>query len=126
MSIVAAKRKPRKVKLPEYAQLMLCSLVDEAFDHPDWIFEPKLDGLRVLCRFDGRSITLLSRNNKSQNLQFPEIIAGLKRSLTEPVVLDGEIVCLDENGQSTFRKLQQRFHVTDPAEIAKRAELYPA
>jgi hypothetical protein len=40
---------------------MLCTLVDAPFDGPDWTFEPKFDGLRVLARFNGRAVTLLVR-----------------------------------------------------------------
>src|SRR5690349_21071101 len=90
---------------------MLCTLVAEPFDNPAWIFEPKYDGLRVLGRFDGRELTLLSRNGASQNFQFPDIAGALRDSLTRPAIVDGEIVCLDEQGRSSFRALQQRFHL---------------
>src|SRR5438309_11389738 len=80
--------------LPEAPAPMLCTLVDAAFDSPDWTFEPKFDGLRVLARFDGDSLTLLSRNNKPQESRFPEIVDGLRRSLRSPAIIDGEVVCL--------------------------------
>jgi bifunctional non-homologous end joining protein LigD len=105
---------------------MLCSLVAEPFDSPEWIFEPKYDGLRVICRFDGSQLQLISRNDKPQNLQFPDVVSALKRAIGKPVILDGEIVCLDSKGQSSFRLLQQRFHLTDEIEIARRVEQFPA
>jgi bifunctional non-homologous end joining protein LigD len=105
---------------------MLCALVDEPFNDPNWIFEPKLDGLRVICRFDGREWLLLSRNGKPQNFILPEIVEGLKRAVTKPILLDGEVVCLDENGQSSFRLLQQRFHLIDTAEVQRRMRRFPA
>ena len=48
----------RSEPMPDHVELMLCTLVDEPFDDPEWLFEPKLDGLRVICRFDGRQVTL--------------------------------------------------------------------
>src|SRR4051794_12498209 len=72
--------------LPEAAGLMLCTLVAEPFDHPAWLFEPKYDGLRVLGRFDGHDLTLLSRNDQPQNLLFPEIATALRASLTRPAL----------------------------------------
>jgi len=49
---------------PDVPAPMLCTLVDAPFDSPDWTFEPKFEGLRVLANFDGRAVTFLSRNHK--------------------------------------------------------------
>lgn len=105
---------------------MLCTLVDSAFDSPDWTFEPKFDGLRVLARFDGSELTLLSRNHKPQESRFPEIGEGLRQSLRHAAIIDGEVVCLDEAGKPSFRELQQRFHLDDAEEIRRRMERHPA
>jgi len=105
---------------------MLCTLVAAPFDDPAWIFEPKYDGLRLLARFDGRNLTLLSRHAASQNFQFPDVVAALRDSLTRPVILDGEVVCLDEHGRSSFQSLQQRFHLTDAREVERRMQRHPA
>jgi bifunctional non-homologous end joining protein LigD len=105
---------------------MLCTLVAEPFDNSAWIFEPKYDGLRVLARFDGRDLTLLSRNHASQNFQFPDVVATLQDSLTRPVIVDGEVVCLDKHGRSSFRALQQRFHLKNAREVEARIQQYPA
>jgi bifunctional non-homologous end joining protein LigD len=112
--------------MPKHPPLMQCTLVAEPFDDPNWIFEPKLDGLRVLCWFDGRHQHLLSRQYKAQNTQFPEVMNALHTSLPYPVILDGEVVCLDANGNSSFRLLQQRLHLHDPTVIEARMRQYPA
>jgi bifunctional non-homologous end joining protein LigD len=112
--------------MPDAPAPMLCTLVDSAFDSPDWTFEPKFDGLRTLARFDGHDLTLLSRNNKPQESRFPEIVEGLRRSLRHPAIIDGEVVCLDESGKTSFRELQQRFHLDDAEEIRRRMERHPA
>jgi bifunctional non-homologous end joining protein LigD len=105
---------------------MLCTLEAEPFDNPEWIFEPKYDGLRVLAIYDGQELTLLSRNNQSQKAPFPDIVSALRQSVSRPVILDGEVVCFDERGRTSFRTLQQRFHLKDQAEIRARAQRYPA
>jgi DNA ligase D-like protein (predicted ligase) len=105
---------------------MLCTLIAEPFDNPKWIFETKYDGLRVLCRFDGKNVLLLSRNNQSQNFQFPEITEGIQQSLNLPTVVDGEIVCFDETGKTSFRQLQQRFHLKNAHDVEERRQKYPA
>jgi DNA ligase D-like protein (predicted ligase) len=113
-------------KIPSAPKPMLCTLVAEPFDNADWIFEPKFDGLRILGLFDGRALTLLSRNQASQNFQFPDIVDALEEGLTQPAIVDGEVVCFDERGQSSFRSLQQRFHLTNAREVQARMNRYPA
>ena len=112
--------------MPKQPALMQCTLVAEPFDDPDWIFEPKLDGLRVLCWFDAHRLRVLSRQYKAQNAQFPDLIAALHPCLPYRVILDGEVVCLDAQGRSSFRLLQQRLHLQDPTMIKERMRQYPA
>src|SRR5262249_36597656 len=112
--------------MPETPAPMLCTLVDTAFDDPDWTFEPKFDGLRVLARLDGHDVTLLSRNQKPQGPRFPEIVAGLRGSIRQPAIVDGGAVSLDEQGRTSFRSPQQRFPLDDPGEIRRRMDRHPA
>jgi len=112
--------------MPRFVQPMLCTLIAKPFDDPEWLFEPKFDGQRILGRYDGRTVELLSRYGHDDALWFPEICAELSRNLSEPALVDGEIVSLDEHGNSKFRLLQQRFHLTDSREIARRAKQFPA
>jgi len=121
---LASRLKP--APMPPQPTPMLATLVAEPFDNAAWIFEPKFDGLRVLAHFDGEELTLLSRNNKPQNFQFPEIVAGLQADLKQPAIVDGEVVCLDENGRSSFRLLQQRFHLERASEVQARMKKFPA
>src|SRR3954464_9577317 len=97
-----ADRRSRTEAMPEPSP-MLCTLVDRAFDGPEWTFEPRFDGLRILARFDGRDLTLLSRNNKPQEARFPEIDEALRAALSHPTIVDGEVVCLDAEGKTSFR-----------------------
>ena len=120
------RRSLKPSPFPERVQPMLCTLISEPFDDPNWIFEPKFDGQRMLGRFDGRKVGLISRLGNDDAHWFPELIGPFQKSLGKRGVVDGEIVCLDEHGRSSFRMLQQRFHLSDPREIARRAELFPA
>ena len=58
----SALRSLKPSLLPCQIQPMLCTLISDAFDDPNWTFEPKLDGQRILGRFDGEKIKLLSRS----------------------------------------------------------------
>jgi bifunctional non-homologous end joining protein LigD len=108
--------------MPKHPALMPCTLVAEPFDAPAWIFEPKLDGLRVLCWCDGSRLDVLSRQQKAQNAPFPDLIAALHSSLADRIILDGEVVCLDAHGRSSFRLLPQRHHLQDATEIKERMQ----
>jgi ATP-dependent DNA ligase len=74
-----------------------------------WIFEPKWDGFRALIFRDGDEILIQSRDTKSLNRYFPELLASLHAQLPERCVLDGEIVIATAGGLD-FEKLQLRIH----------------
>jgi bifunctional non-homologous end joining protein LigD len=83
---------------------MLAVLVDEPFDNENWVFETKWDGFRALA-VKSKKLSLLSRNGKSFNAHFPEIVTELSK-LPGNFILDGEVVLLDKKGRSHFQLLQ--------------------
>ncbi|MFD1769892.1 DNA ligase D [Sphingobacterium suaedae] len=85
---------------------MLATLVDQPFDHADWIYEVKWDGYRALAFVNKTDVQLKSRNDKSFNEKFYPVYEELKRLKLE-AVLDGEVVVLDPNGQANFASLQK-------------------
>ncbi len=109
-----ARRKLRKAKHPVWIPPMLATLTDEPFSAEDWIYERKLDGVRCLAFRDGGRIRLLSRNEKSQNDTYPELVDAIGAQEPRDFVVDGEIVAF-ERGVTSFSRLQQRMKITDPA-----------
>ncbi len=77
-----------------------------------WIFEPKWDGFRALVFRDGDEILIQSRDSKSLNRYFPELLEVLRAQLPARCVLDGEIV-VARNGALDFEALQLRIHPAD-------------
>ena len=75
----------------------------------DWIFEPKWDGFRALIFRDGDEILIQSRDAKSLNRYFPELLEPLRTQLPTRCVLDGEIVVAKNDGLD-FEELQLRIH----------------
>jgi ATP dependent DNA ligase domain len=74
----------------------------EPFSHPDWLYEVKWDGFRALLYCDEQGVRLVSRNGNAFK-SFPELCEGLARDLRgRRCVLDGEIVCLDAQGDPSF------------------------
>src|SRR6266478_7948449 len=74
-----------------------------------WQFEPKWDGFRTLVFRDGDEILLQSRDEKTMNRYFPELIAPLAATLSERCVIDGEIVIVGGGGLD-FEALLLRIH----------------
>jgi ATP-dependent DNA ligase len=74
-----------------------------------WIFEPKWDGFRALIFRDGDEILIQSRDEKSLNRYFPELLEPLRSQLPLRCVLDGEIV-VSRKDALDFEALQLRIH----------------
>ena len=74
-----------------------------------WIFEPKWDGFRTLIFRDGDELLLQSRDQKSLNRYFPELVGPLLSELPKQCVLDGEIV-VSKGDSLDFDALQLRVH----------------
>jgi bifunctional non-homologous end joining protein LigD len=74
------------------------------FDHPDWIFELKYDGFRSLAIVEHGRCQLLSRTGHLFK-SFPELARGIGSILKHSAILDGEIVCLDDQDRPQFRDL---------------------
>jgi bifunctional non-homologous end joining protein LigD len=90
---------------PKHYLPMLASTGKEPFNHPDWIWEVKWDGYRMMCYIQKNKVELRSRNNKDYTNRFKIIVEDLKKWKHE-AVLDGEMVVLDENGNSHFNSLE--------------------
>ena len=88
---------------------MLAKRVDALPPGDSWIFEPKWDGFRTLIFRDGDDVLIQSRDSKSLNRYFPELIDPLQAQLPEQCVLDGEIVVATAGGLD-FEALQLRIH----------------
>jgi bifunctional non-homologous end joining protein LigD len=69
---------------------MAATLTQERFTGPDWLFERKLDGIRLLAFKDGDRVRLLSRNRLLQNHAYLSVVASIEALPQAELVLDGE------------------------------------
>lgn len=76
--------------LPEWLEPMAATLTQERFRAPGWVFERKLDGIRLLAFKHGGQVRLLSRNRLLQNHRYPEVEAALRAMAIDDTILDGE------------------------------------
>ena len=75
---------------PDWLEPMAATLTQERFTGPEWIFERKLDGIRLLAFKQGRDVRLLSRNRLPQNAAYPSLVQAIARLPVHDAILDGE------------------------------------
>jgi len=110
----------RRGAMPARLRPMLAELAAGAFSDPNWLFEPKLDGLRGLAFIRDGQVTLLSRNANDITAQYPALAGELAAQPAAQMLLDGEIVALDKDDLPSFQLLQQRMHLTRRQDIARQ------
>jgi bifunctional non-homologous end joining protein LigD len=98
----------RKAAAPRQLSPMLPTLTDRAFSNPNWLFEPKLDGYRVIATVEDGVVRLSSRRGLDCTNEYPWLVEALRRQPYRDVIFDGEIVALDPQGRPSFQLLQNR------------------
>jgi bifunctional non-homologous end joining protein LigD len=115
-----ARQRLRYRPQPPWIPPMLATLTDRAPTGSGWIYEPKLDGVRVLAYVTGGTVRLFSRNRKQVEGGYPELVEALSLAVRGDAVLDGEIVAPDPaTGLSSFARLQQRMHLRDMQRVER-------
>src|SRR5262245_37043748 len=75
---------------PEWVVPMAATLTEERFSGPEWIFERKFDGIRLLAFKSDAGVRLYSRNQLPQNI--PAVATAIERLPAQEVILDGEVL----------------------------------
>jgi bifunctional non-homologous end joining protein LigD len=78
------------ISFPDWVEPMAATLTQERFEGPEWTFERKLDGIRMLAFRNGAEVRLLSRNRLPQNESYPSVAAAIASLPVGDVILDGE------------------------------------
>jgi bifunctional non-homologous end joining protein LigD len=112
--------------MPRKLAPMLAEIGDKPFNKAEWLWEPKLDGYRVLAFIGAQGVTLRSRNGLDLSAQFPALVAELARQGPHGMVIDGEIIVLDASGRPSFNALQNRAQLKAPRECAAADLANPA
>jgi len=68
---------------------MAATLTQERFNGPEWIFERKFDGIRLLAYKKGSRVELFSRNHLPQTI--PALANAIAKLPHKELILDGEI-----------------------------------
>lgn len=111
---------------PTKLEPMLAETGDTPFTRDGWMWEPKLDGYRVLVFIEDGNVTFRSRRGGLDlTSAFPALIAELSQQGVRNMILDGEIVAFDENGKPSFAELQNRARLTTATDIAAADRTIP-
>jgi len=123
--IAAARLAPagKREAMPDKLEPMHAEPADAPFNRADWMWEPKLDGYRVLA-FVNEQVRLRSRRGLELAKQFPGLAAELGKQ-GPPMILDGELVAFGEDGRPSFNALQNRFQLKTPRDIAAAEKSTP-
>ena len=106
---------------------MLATLAEPPLTGAGLVYEPKYDGIRALVHVEPAAprarVRIWSRVGNDKTAQFPSIVEALAAwgtTLQGPLLLDGEIVALDEQGRPAgFQKLQGRIHLTGAKDVER-------
>ncbi|WJH34332.1 ATP-dependent DNA ligase [Paenibacillus sp. CC-CFT747] len=101
---------------------MQCAAEDVPFADEHYLFEPKIDGHRLLL-YSGRDGTrLYDGSGQPLNALYPEWTMGME----EGMILDGEAAAVGEDGRSICFETVMKRRRAAPAEATGLAVRYPA
>jgi ATP-dependent DNA ligase len=106
---------------PEWVTPMAATLTDKRFTGPDWMFERKFDGIRLLAYKQGADVRLFSRNRLLQHV--PPIADAVARLPADDLILDGELIWQGGASYQVFDILWRSGRDTTSLPLDARREL---
>ncbi len=97
---------PYRGGFPRFREPQKATLVDSVPAGSGWIHEMKYDGYRCLIGIAGSAGRIYTRSGLDWTDKFPEIAEAARRLDVRSALLDGEIVALDAQGNTSFSALQ--------------------
>jgi len=102
-----SKGRRASTRPPPFREPQKATLVDHVPEGPAWIHEIKYDGYRCLLSIGGGEAKVFTRSGLDWSDKFPEIVEAARGIECDSALLDGEIVKLDDKGNTGFSALQQ-------------------
>lgn len=102
---------------------MLLETAAGPFSYSDFIFEPKVDGHRLIYSQRGSKVWLYTRHNNDCTRQYPELLIPFDND----IILDGEVACTDpETGLNDFESVMSRFSTRHHSKVQQLVKTLPA
>lgn len=99
-------------------------IIEEPFNSDDYLFEPKLDGHRLIVSFINGQVAMYTRHSNEVARQYPELFNVPVDSHID-VVFDGEVARVREDGTNDFEELMQRFQLGKLTKIKDASRTHP-
>ncbi|MDD4858755.1 MAG: DNA ligase D [Dehalococcoidales bacterium] len=103
---LASLPKAKQASFPATNHPMLAGSADAPFTSPEWLFEPKLDGYRIIAVGNNGKVRLLSRNSVDVTAKYKDVAASLQTQPAAQIIIDGELIAFDKQGKLCFQCLQ--------------------
>ncbi|MGW8823337.1 ATP-dependent DNA ligase [Paenibacillus lautus] len=101
---------------------MLLETASGPFSHDNYIFEPKIDGHRLLFSQEGGQLRLYTRHETDCTRQYPELLTPFD----DDILLDGEVACTDpDTGLVDFENVMTRFQAKKEQRIRQLMDISP-
>ncbi len=104
---------------------MACQGAEGPLKSASYLYELKLDGVRIVADKRGDDVALHYRKGRVATPNYPDVVRALRALPIERCVLDGEIVALDARGKPNFQLLAQRFAAQNPHDIQLALKAVP-
>jgi bifunctional non-homologous end joining protein LigD len=93
----------------------------------EWAYELKWDGMRAVVTVDdGGDLRVYSRHGTEHTVAFPELRGLVEALRGRSAILDGELVCQDQDGRPSFARIRKRWIPGTAATAAALAKSAPA
>jgi len=108
-----------------FIEPMLLERREEAFDDDSYIFEPKIDGHRLILSLINGKVRLYTRHNNEVTRQYPEL-HNVPVMPGSDVVLDGEVAYVNpDTGAVEFETIMERFRMSKAPRIREAVNQVP-
>jgi bifunctional non-homologous end joining protein LigD len=95
-------------QLPRYDPMLL-RRVHQIESQAGWVYQPKLDGHRVMAQVGHSTLRLLERRGGNVAERYPEVVTQLRTAAAgHRMVLDGELVGYDARGHHNLQTFSAR------------------
>lgn len=98
---------------------MVCATEGAPQKSASWLYELKLDGVRILAEKSLDQVNLHYRSGRPTTRNYADIARALQKLPVDEALLDGEIVTFDEAGRPRFQRLAPRIQSRRAADITR-------